>query len=233
MGAYEPSIAETGSAGKRRFAQSFVIGNEMNQKPVEAKSIEEGKKSARRRLIFVVTLLLVIAITVALQLVYGLHPERLKELKSHFYLGAFLISIIGNATIIFPGAVLVMLSNLGILLYSSTGLYGPIVVGLVGGIGAAIGEITGYVAGYSGREIVERRKMYGRVEGWLRKWGAPAILLFSLIPFVFDLIGIAAGILRFPFWKFLLLCGLGRTILYTVFVTLAALGWKAILPFFG
>ncbi|MBL7126901.1 MAG: VTT domain-containing protein [Dehalococcoidales bacterium] len=205
----------------------------MNQKPVEAKSIEEGKKSARRRLIFVVTLLLVIAITVALQLVYGLHPERLKELKSHFYLGAFLISIIGNATIIFPGAVLVMLSNLGILLYSSTGLYGPIVVGLVGGIGAAIGEITGYVAGYSGREIVERRKMYGRVEGWLRKWGAPAILLFSLIPFVFDLIGIAAGILRFPFWKFLLLCGLGRTILYTVFVTLAALGWKAILPFFG
>jgi len=205
----------------------------MNQKPVEAKSIEEGKKSARRRLIFVVTLLLVIAITVALQLVYGLHPERLKELKSHFYLGAFLISIIGNATIIFPGAVLVMLSNLGILLYSSTGLYGPIVVGLVGGIGAAIGEITGYVAGYSGREIVERRKMYGRVEGWLRKWGAPAIFLFSLIPFVFDLIGIAAGILRFPFWKFLLLCGLGRTILYTVFVTLAALGWKAILPFFG
>lgn len=205
----------------------------MNQKPVEAKSIEEGKKSARRRLIFVVTLLLVIAITVALQLVYGLHPERLKELKSHFYLGAFLISIIGNATIIFPGAVLVMLSNLGILLYSSTGLYGPIVVGLVGGIGAAIGEITGYVAGYSGREIVERKKMYGRVEGWLRKWGAPAIFLFSLIPFVFDLIGIAAGILRFPFWKFLLLCGLGRTILYTVFVTLAALGWKAILPFFG
>ena len=205
----------------------------MNQASSEAQSIESGKKSRWRRLLFIVALLLVIAITVALQLTYGLHPEKLIELRIHLYWGVFLISIIGNATLIFPGAVLVILSNLGILLYSSTGLYGPIMIGLVGGVGAAIGEITGYVAGYSGREIVERRRMYGRVEGLLRKWGAPAIFLFALMPFVFDLIGIAAGILRFPFWKFLLLCGLGRTILYTVFVTLAALGWKAILPFFG
>jgi len=205
----------------------------MNQASSEAQSIESGKKSRRRRLLFIVALLLVIAITVALQLTYGLHPERLIELRTQLYWGAFLISIIGNATLIFPGAVLVMLSNLGILLYGSTGLYGPIIIGLVGGVGAAIGETTGYVAGYSGREIVARGKMYGRVEKWLRRWGAPAIFLFALMPVVFDLIGIAAGILRFPFWKFLLLCGLGRTILYTVFVTLAALGWKAILPFFG
>ncbi len=205
----------------------------MNQASSEAQSIESGKKSRWRRLLFIVALLLVIAITVALQLTYGLHPEKLIELRTQLYWGAFLISIIGNATLIFPGAVLVMLSNLGILLYGSTGLYGPIIIGLVGGVGAAIGETTGYVAGYSGREIVARGKMYGRVEKWLRKWGAPAIFLFALMPFVFDLIGIAAGILRFPFWKFLLLCGLGRTILYTVFVTLAALGWKAILPFFG
>lgn len=205
----------------------------MNQASSEAQSIESGKKSRRRRLLFIVTLLLVIAITVALQLTYGLHPEKLIELRTQLYWGAFLISIIGNATLIFPGAVLVMLSNLGILLYGSTGLYGPIIIGLVGGVGAAIGETTGYVAGYSGREIVARGKMYGRVEKWLRRWGALAIFLFALMPVVFDLIGIAAGILRFPFWKFLLLCGLGRTILYTVFVTLAALGWKAILPFFG
>jgi membrane protein DedA with SNARE-associated domain len=205
----------------------------MNQASSEAQSIKSGKISRRRRLLFIVALLLVIAITVALQLTYGLHPERLIELRTQLYWGAFLISIIGNATLIFPGAVLVMLSNLGILLYGSTGLYGPIIIGLVGGVGAAIGETTGYVAGYSGREIVARGKMYGRVERWLKKWGAPAIFLFALMPVVFDLIGIAAGILRFPFWKFLLLCGLGRTILYTVFVTLAALGWKAILPFFG
>jgi len=200
---------------------------------MDNQSVTAGKKSKRTRLLFVIALLLVIAVTVSLQIVYGLHPEKLTALKAHFYWGAFLISLIGNATIIFPGAVLVILSNLGILLYCSTGLFGPIIVGLVGGIGAAIGETTGYIAGYSGREIVERRKMYGRVEGWVRKWGAPVIFLFSLIPFAFDLVGIAAGALRFPFWRFILLCGLGRTILYIAFVTLAAMGWKAILPFFG
>jgi membrane protein DedA with SNARE-associated domain len=200
---------------------------------MDNKSVEARRETRRRRFIFVVALLLVIAITVALQLVYGLHPEKLKELKAHLYLGAFLISLIGNATIIFPGAVLVILSNLGILLYSNTGLLGPIIVGLLGSVGAVIGETTGYIAGYSGREIVGRGKIYGQVKGWVRRWGALAIFVISLIPFVFDLVGIAAGILRFPFWRFMLFCWLGRVILYTVFVSLTAMGWKAILPFFG
>ena len=200
---------------------------------MEKQSAVPEKKTKQRRLIFVIALLLVIAVTVTLQLIYGLHPERLKELKAHLYLGAFLISLIGNATVLFPGAVIVVLSNLGILIYGSTGLWGPVIVGLVGGVGAAIGETTGYIAGYSGREIVERRKMYYGIEWRVKRWGALAIFLFSMIPFVFDLVGIAAGILRFPFWRFLLFCGLGRTILYTVFVTLAALGWRALLPAFG
>jgi membrane protein YqaA with SNARE-associated domain len=127
----------------------------------------------------------------------------------------------------------VILSNLGIIIYSSAGLIGPILVGITGGVGAAVGETTGYIAGYSGREIVERRKMFVRIEEGVRKWGTLAIFLFSLVPFVFDLVGIAAGILRFPFWKFILICGLGRTILYVVLVTLAAMGWKAIFPFSG
>lgn len=200
---------------------------------MEEQPVASAKKSKRRRFLFVITLLIVMAIVVALQLVYGLHPERLKELKAHLYLGAFLISIIGNATIIFPGAVIVILSNLGILAYGSTGLMGPIIIGFVGGVGAAIGETTGYIAGYSGREIVEKRKMYHEIERRVKKWGALAIFLFSMIPFIFDLVGIAAGILRFPFWRFLLFCGLGRIILYIIFVTLAALGWKALLPVFG
>ena len=200
---------------------------------METKSAESIKKSRQRRLLFLVTLFLVIAVVVSLQLVYGRHPERLTELKAHFYWGAFLISLVGNATIIFPGAVLVILSNLGIIIYSSAGLIGPILVGIMGGVGAAVGETTGYIAGYSGREIVERRKMFVRIEEEVRKWGTLAIFLFSLVPFVFDLVGIAAGILRFPFWKFILICGLGRTILYVVLVTLAAMGWKAIFPFAG
>ncbi len=194
-----------------------------------------AKKVGRLRKNFIplLTLLLVIAITVGIYLVFGRHPERLAELKNYAYWGAFLISLIGNATVILPGAVLPILSAIGIVLYPVTGPVGPIFVGLVGGIAAAIGETTGYMVGYSGRGIAERSKMYIRVERWMRRWGAVTIFILSLVPFFFDLVGIAAGILRFPLWKFILVCWLGRTILYVSIVLAAAWCWETILPYFG
>ena len=194
-------------------------------------AIEEGW--VKRRLIPILTIILVIAITIGIYLIYGRHPERLVELKNYVYWGAFLISVIGNATIILPGAVLLILSQIGIVLYPLTGPVGPIIVGLVGGAGAAIGEITGYLAGYSGRGIAEKSRIYNRLVSWVKRWGAPAIFVFSVVPLVFDLVGIAAGILRVPFWKFMLACWLGRTLLYVIIVLTAAWGWEMALPHFG
>ncbi len=174
-----------------------------------------------------------IAITTGIYLVYGQHPERLAELKNYVYLGAFLVSVLGNATIILPGAVLVILTEIGVVLYPVTGPVGPIMVGLVGGGGAAIGEITGYLAGFSGRGIVGKVKTYDRLVAWVEKWGAVAIFFFSMVPLVFDLVGIVAGVLRVPLWKFLLACWLGRTILYVGIILGAAWGWKTVLPYFG
>jgi membrane protein DedA with SNARE-associated domain len=89
------------------------------------------------------------------------------------------------------------------------------------------------MAGYSGRGIVENIRLYERLVDWLRRWGTLAIFIFTLVPLFFDLVGLAAGALRFPLWKFILVCWLGRSVLYVVFVTLAALGWEAVLPYFG
>lgn len=192
-----------------------------------------GEGWVKRRLIPILTIVLVIAITVGIYFVYGRHPERLAELKNYVYWGAFLISVIGNATIILPGAVLLILSQIGIVLYPVTGPAGPIIVGLAGGTGAAIGEITGYLVGYSGRGVAERSQIYKRLVGWVKKWGAIAILIFSMVPLVFDLVGIAAGVLRVPFWKFLIACWLGRTLLYVIIILVAAWGWEVVLPYFG
>jgi len=89
------------------------------------------------------------------------------------------------------------------------------------------------MAGYSGRGLAEKSKLYFRLVGWVEKWGALAIFIFALVPLFFDLVGLAAGVLRFSLWKFVLVCWLGRTILYVVFIVLAALGWKVVLPYFG
>ena len=192
-----------------------------------------GEGWVKRRLIPILTIVLVIAITVGIYFVYGRHPERLAELKNYVYWGAFLISVIGNATIILPGAVLPILSTIGIVLYPVTGPVGPVVVGLAGGAGAGIGEMTGYLVGYSGRGIIARAKIYNRLVGWVERWGAIGVFIFSLVPLVFDLVGIAAGALRIPFWKFVLACWLGRTILYVIVVLGAAWGWETVLPYFG
>ena len=193
----------------------------------------EKRDRLKRKLVPLLTLLLVIAIVVSIHLVYGRHPERLIELKNYVYGGAFVVSLIGNATIILPGAVLLILSEIGASLYPVTGPAGPVIVGLAGGAGAAIGEIVGYMSGYSGRGIVENNRLYERLVNWVRRWGAIAIFVFALVPLFFDLVGLAAGVLRFPLWKFILVCWLGRTLLYVVFIVLAALGWEAVLPYLG
>ena len=178
----------------------------------------------KKRFLPILALLLVIAITLGIFYFYKSYPGRIDQLKSYGYLGAFLISLTFNASLILPTGNILILSVLGAVLPSA------LLVGLVGGAGAAIGEITGYMAGYSGRGLAQRSKMYQRVEGWMRRWGVLTILIMSVVPVVFDLVGIAAGVLRFPFWKFLLLCWLGRTILYIGVALAGAWGWEAVLP---
>ena len=197
--------------------------NEMNhnKQPVTV----SAKVHWRNSLLPLFGLLLVTAMTVGIFYFYQNYPHKIDELKGYGYLGALLISLIFNATVILPAGNVVVLAALAAVLPSA------ILVGLAGGIGAAIGETTGYIAGYSGRVIIARRKMYLQVEGWVGRWGSIVIFLFALLPLIFDLAGIAAGVLRFPFWKFFLICWLGRTLLYIVVALAGAWGWEILLPY--
>lgn len=181
----------------------------------------------RQRVIPVLVLLFIVAIVVVILSLYRTHPEKLEELQQFGYLGVFVISIILNATLVLPAGNFIIIAALGGVLPSAT------LVGLIGGLGAAIGEITGYAAGYSGREIISRRQVYYRLEKWVKKWGALTIFLLSAAPIVFDIVGLAAGALRFPFWKFFIATWLGRSILYLVIAWAGAMGWQALLDFLG
>jgi membrane protein YqaA with SNARE-associated domain len=181
----------------------------------------------RNRLLPIVGLLLVIGVVVGVFFFYRSYPERVEALQGYGYLGVFLISVLLNATIVLPAGNFLVLATMGAVLPSAT------LVGLVGGIGAAIGELTGYAAGYSGRAIVSRQKVYTRLKGWVEKWGMLTIFVLSVAPLVFDLAGIAAGALRLPLWKFFIACWLGRTILYLIIAWGGALGWEALLNFLG
>jgi membrane protein DedA with SNARE-associated domain len=127
----------------------------------------------------------------------------------------FAISVLLNATIIIPVSAMAIMSSLGGVLPL------PYLVGIIGGIGAAIGEMTGYVVGRSGRGLLAKNKTYLRVERWINRWGFYAVLVFSIFPILFDIVGIIAGAARMRPWRFFVATWLGRTLSY---VAVAYLG---------
>jgi membrane protein YqaA with SNARE-associated domain len=176
----------------------------------------------KKRLVPLSGLLLALVVIGVVSYLYLRDPDFFKNLQGYGYTGAFVISVLLNATIIIP------VSNMAIIFSLGAALPSPLFVGLAGGIGAGIGEMTGYIAGRSGRDLLAKSKMYNRVEGWVKRWGWIAVFVLSIFPFFFDVVGIIAGAMRMPVWKFFLACWLGRTVSYVTVAYLASLGIKAI-----
>ena len=181
------------------------------------KLMEMGKERLRGKVLPILALSFVIAISVGI----FLYHDRIAELGYYGYPSVFLVSMIWNST------VLVVIPSFWI--YFPLQRFGPDffppLLGLAGGAGAAVGELTAYMAGYSGRGILQRRRGYARAERWVKRWGAIIIFGFNFVPlFPIDLIGIAAGALRYPLWKFFLICLAGRSLAYTIIACIGA-GW--------
>ncbi|MCX6004462.1 MAG: VTT domain-containing protein [Chloroflexi bacterium] len=138
------------------------------------------------------------------------------------YLAIFLISLAASATLIIPIPGLAITSVIGAISISA---WDPLFIGIASGIGASIGESTGYLLGYSGRMAIPDTKSYERVVGWMSKWGTLTIFLLALLPNpLFDLAGIAAGVLKYPIWKFILIGAAGRLPKHILFAYLGYWG---------
>jgi membrane protein DedA with SNARE-associated domain len=196
----------------------------MDQDKTEKPPVTGERSWIRKQLAPLVGLTVTIAISVAIFFFYQNYPEYIARLQAYTYLGAFVIGLLFNATVVLPTGGAVILIALG----ANMAFPGPIFIGLAGGAGAAIGEIMGYIAGHSGRSLLAKGRLYHRVERWIHRWGGLAVFVGSVFPFIFDLVGIAAGAARYNFWKFLLYCALGRMLLYVTIISLAALGLRIV-----
>jgi len=149
--------------------------------------------------------ILVILVVIGISAVIFVFRDRVANLEGYGYLGAFLISLVSCATIILPIPGIALIFALG-------DTYNPFLVGLAAGAGSALGEISGYMAGYSGQMVIKNNKTYLRLEEWMKRRGAIVIVLLSFVPNpLFDLAGAVAGVLRYPLWKFWVFCFLGKT----------------------
>jgi len=139
----------------------------------------------------------------------------------------FAVAAISNATLILPVP--------GLLLTSVAGsMADPLVVGVVAGAGQTLGELTGYMAGYSGQTLVDNLPQHARLVGWMRRFGAITLFLLALIPNpLFDVAGIIAGALRMPMWLYIISAGAGKILKNVAVAYGAATGIEWLTRIFG
>jgi membrane protein DedA with SNARE-associated domain len=160
----------------------------------------------------IIALLVVIGITA---FIYTIR-EHFDQFAVYGYPGIFLVMLLANATVIIPAPGVAVVFAMG-------SIFNPFLVALAAGTGGAIGELSGYLAGFSGQALVENTKAYARIEPWVKKYGAWAILVLAAFPNpFFDLAGIAAGVAKIPIWKFLLFCWIGQLIKMSLFALAGA-----------
>ena len=174
----------------------------------------------------VVQILTIAAVLVALGAALYFR-DHIQELRRYGYAAVFLVSLISNATVVLPVPGLAVNSVMG-------GVFNPWIVGLVGGVGQGLGELTGYMAGYSGQTWIDENPTYDRLTRWMQRHGTLTVLVLAAIPNpAFDLAGIAAGALRLPLWRFLIGCTIGGIIKNTAFALLGHYGADALFQLLG
>lgn len=155
----------------------------------------------------IISLTFVIAITIY---IYSIR-EQAEALQAYGYPGIFLLSILANATVLLPAPGIALTFTFGAVFH-------PLGVAVAAGLGAALGELTGYAAGFSGRGLVDGSKAYTRIERWTERYGTLTILFLAFIPNpLFDIAGAAAGALGMPLLQFLFWASIGKILKMLMF----------------
>ena len=134
------------------------------------------------------------------------YRDRLPTVETLGYPAIFIVSALGSATILFPVPAILAVCAGGTLL-------NPLLSGVIGGTGLALGEGTAYLAGAVGSGLLRENRWYGRLRPWVERRGWMVVLVVSAIPNpIFDIVGMIAGAMRMPLWQFFGAVWVGKTV---------------------
>ncbi len=145
--------------------------------------------------------------------------ELVRQLAQGYGLvGLFFASMIANATVLLP----VPIDLLVIAVNAQSGsIFDVLLVCIVLGAGAGIGEMAAYIAGLLGVETAEKLKKsefrrIREIREKIERMGTRFIFFAAVIPFPFDIIGLTAGFIKYDPKKFFLAALLGKTVRYVL-----------------
>jgi membrane protein YqaA with SNARE-associated domain len=162
-----------------------------------------------KRLLAVGTLLCIAACSVA---VYQL-PLGSAELAPLGYLAVFVSTLVAGTAILVPGV--------NVVVFVAGRSLDPVLVALIGGLGSALGESTGYAGGRATRSLVESRPLDSRwaraVARLVRRSAFLTIVGLAFVSIVLaDVAGLVAGRAGYSYRRFLVATFLGKSLRFLV-----------------
>ena len=164
-----------------------------------------------RRLSMLVLALLPVAFLTAAALAFR---PFIQDLHNLGYIGLFLWNVIASGTLIIP------LPGLATV-FAAASIWNPILVAVAGATGSTLGEGTSYFAGRGSHSTLKRvaanHRMYTRIDGWVQRRGAITLFVFAIMPLpFFDVVGFAAGSLKYPVQRFVVAVLLGKIAKFSI-----------------
>ena len=165
--------------------------------------------------------ILALLVVVGLSLFIFSVRDHADRLAIYGYPGIFIFSFLSYATVLLPAPGIAIVFTMG-------AVFNPLGVALAAAAGATLGELSGYLAGFSGQMVIERVDIYHRLTAWMKRNGPLTIFLLSAVPNpVFDIAGLSAGALKMPLTRFLLWCWAGENVkmILIAFIGSSSLPW--------
>ncbi len=186
----------------------------------------KNKKSAKDILKSIFGFL--ISLTIALMFI--VFQEDVKERAALSYLFLFLACLGSHTSVLVP-------SSSTLIVIGASLVLNPLLCGLFGGVGAAIGDHTSYFCGRCGKVFVDQSKVYRWLLPKIEKNGFLWVFIFSFVPLpIYDFAGLASGICGMKLWKYTAASFLGivpKTVFYAYcgfWLLNTAVGYFDILP---
>ena len=165
------------------------------------------------------------AISLSVLFVSGLiyFREFLTSIGNWGYVTVFFVELANSSTVFVPTPGQAFTFSMGNML-------NPLYLGVIGGVGSAIGEFTGYALGARTGSRIKCGRLFKRLETLTNNWGGLYLFMLAIIPGPFEVAGVWAGAVRYSKLRFFLYVFLGKTLKVTGF---ALAGYFSISAFLG
>ena len=167
-----------------------------------------------------------LVLTVSTGVTFGIYLiwDLLVAMGPWGYLGVFVSEMVSSAAILIPLPAHNYAMAMAITL-------DPYMLGLAVGIGAGLGEITGYLLGKAGKGVLTGGGWFTRFQSMAGKRFGLAILVFAFMPAPIDFVGMLAGAAGYPAWRFIAIACLGKVMKITLLTVAGSYGLPLIIDF--